>query len=52
MITRRDDHLQGAGKTQNQEWLTPKISLMEAGDAEGKINYRPAESAPLSEGVS
>jgi hypothetical protein len=34
------------------EWVTPKISLMEAGDTEGKINNRPAESAPLSEGIS
>ena len=34
------------------EWVTPKISLMDAGETEGKINDRPAESAPLSEGIS
>jgi hypothetical protein len=34
------------------EWVTPKISLMEAEDTEGKINNLPAESAPLSEGIS
>jgi hypothetical protein len=34
------------------EWVTPKITLMEAVDTEGKINNRPAESAPLSEGIS
>jgi hypothetical protein len=32
--------------------VTPKISLMEVGDTEGKIRNRPAESAPLSEGIS
>jgi len=34
------------------EWVTPKILLMDAGDTEGKINNHPAESAPLSEGIS
>jgi hypothetical protein len=34
------------------EWVTPKISLMDAGDTEGKMNNRPAESTPLTEGIS
>jgi hypothetical protein len=35
-MTRSDNHLQGAVPTQKHEWVTPKISLMEAGDTESK----------------
>lgn len=35
MTTRSDDNLENAGAPQNLEWVTPKISLMEAGDTEG-----------------
>jgi hypothetical protein len=34
-MTRNDDHLQDALPTQKLEWVTPKISLMGAGDTEG-----------------
>ena len=34
-MTRSDNHLQDALPTQKLEWVTPKISLMEAGDTEG-----------------
>jgi hypothetical protein len=33
-MTRSDDHVQNAVPTQKLEWVTPKISLMEAGDTE------------------
>ena len=35
VMTRSDDHLMDAVPTQKLEWVTPKISLMEAGDTEG-----------------
>ena len=34
-MSRNDDHMQDALHTQKLEWVTPKISLMEAGDAQG-----------------
>lgn len=37
VMTRNDDHLQDALPTQKLEWVTPKISLMEAGETEGKV---------------
>ena len=36
VMTRNDDHLQDAVPTQKLEWVTPKISLMVAGDSAGK----------------
>ncbi len=36
-MTRSDDQVQSAGAPQKLEWVTPKISLMVAGDTEGKI---------------
>jgi hypothetical protein len=44
-MTRRDDHLQNAVPTQKLEWVTPKISLMDAGDTEGKP-FRVSEAGP------
>jgi hypothetical protein len=39
MMTRNDDRLLDAVSTQKLEWVTPKISLMEAGDTDGgKLN--------------
>ncbi len=38
VMTRSDDHLQNAVPTQKLEWVTPKISLMDAGDTESKVN--------------
>ena len=35
-VMTRNDHLQDALPTQKLEWVTPKISPMEAGDTEGK----------------
>ncbi len=43
-MTRNDDHLQGPAPTQKLEWVTPKISLMEAGGTEGKPNFAQTES--------
>ncbi len=37
VMTRNDDHVQDTVFTQKLEWVTPKISLMGAGDTEGKI---------------
>ena len=34
-MTPSDDQVQIAGAPQKLEWVTPKISLMEAGDTEG-----------------
>ena len=42
-MTRSDDHLQDALPTQKLEWVTPKISLMEAGETEGKTGFDPLE---------
>ncbi len=36
-MTRSDDQVQDTVFTQKLEWVTPKISLMGAGDTEGKI---------------
>ncbi len=36
-MTRSNDHLQDKVPSQKLEWVTPKISLMVAGDTEGKI---------------
>ena len=33
------DHLQGVVPTQKLEWVTPKISLMDAGDTETKLQF-------------
>ena len=41
MTTRSDDHLENAGVSQKLEWVTPKISLMDAGDTEGKQRIDP-----------
>jgi uncharacterized protein with NRDE domain len=35
VMTRNDDRLLDAVSTQKLEWVTPKISLMGAGDTEG-----------------
>ena len=35
-MTRSDDRLQDAVPSQKLEWVTPKISLMGAGDTESK----------------
>lgn len=35
-MPRHDDNVQDSAPTQKLQWLTPKISLMGAGDAEGK----------------
>ena len=35
MTIRSDDYLENAGDPQKLEWVTPKISLMEAGETEG-----------------
>ena len=45
VMTRSDNHLQCAVPTQKQEWVTSKISLMEAEDTDGsgKINYSVSE---------
>jgi hypothetical protein len=37
LMTSSDDYVQDAVPSQKLEWVTPKISLMEAGDTEGKI---------------
>jgi hypothetical protein len=43
-MTRSDDQVQSAGASQKQEWVTPKISLMEAGDTDGtKVATNPVE---------
>ena len=34
-MTRSDDQMQGALPTQKLEWVTPKISLLDAGDTTG-----------------
>jgi len=43
VMTRNDDHLQDAVPTQKLEWVTPKISLMGAGDTDGKQVSNAAE---------
>ena len=42
-MTRSDDHLQDAVPSQKLEWVTPKISLMEAVDTEGSKTKIPTE---------
>ena len=42
-MTRNDDHLQDAVPTQKLEWVTPKISLMEAGETSGKNIFKSTE---------
>ena len=44
MTTRSDDNLENAGAPQKLEWVAPKISLMEAGDTEGKLLSYTTES--------
>ncbi len=39
VMTRNDDHVQSAGAPQKMDWVTPKISLMGAGDTEGGAKY-------------
>jgi hypothetical protein len=46
MMTRNDDHLQDALPTQKLEWVTPKISLMGAGDTTGAKFYFTTEQGP------
>ena len=41
------DRLNGLMPTQKQEWVTPKISLMEAEDTDGKINQRNIELSDI-----
>jgi hypothetical protein len=51
MITSSNsDRLQGVVLTQKQEWVTPKISLMEAGDTEGKLTIKTGEFTGQSGG--
>ncbi len=38
-MNRNDDHLQSDGAPQKLEWVTPKISLMDAGDTESKTPH-------------
>jgi hypothetical protein len=52
VMTRSDDHLQNAVPTQKLEWVTPKISLMDAGDTESKFNVIPNELAGTRYGPS
>ena len=48
-MTRSDDQMQGALPTQKLEWVTPKISLMGAGDtAAGKITIIGVEGQPYA----
>jgi hypothetical protein len=47
VMTRSDDHVQNAVPTQKLEWVTPKISLMEAGDTEGSKRKYAREVTPL-----
>lgn len=42
--TRSDDRLD-AGASQKKEWVTPKISLMEAGDTEGAKQPQQGETS-------
>ncbi len=42
-MTRSDDHLQDALPTQKLEWVTPKISLMEAGETATGPNWNLTE---------
>ena len=39
MTPNNDDHHRGAVPTQKQEWVTPKISLMEAENTASKVNF-------------
>ena len=39
----RNDHLQDALPSQKLEWVTPKISLMEVEDTQGKLAVAPFE---------
>ena len=45
VMTRNDDQVQSAVPTQKLEWVTPKISPMEAGDASGSV--KPARGPEL-----
>ena len=42
----------GAGSVKKMEWVTPKISLMGAGDTEAKTNTTPPAEISLGEGPS
>ncbi len=46
VMTRSDDHLMDAVPTQKLEWVTPKISLMEAGDTNGGKPPGASETRP------
>jgi hypothetical protein len=50
-MTRTNDHLQDAMPTQKLEWVTPKISLMGAGDTSGKSQFQPGEKTLTFGGV-
>ena len=52
MTTRSDDNLENAGAPQKLEWVAPKISLMEAGDTQGKSTYSKTETKFNSFGPS
>ncbi len=43
VMTRSDDQVQDAVPTQKQEWVTPKISLMEVGETRSKRFYTVVE---------
>ncbi len=45
-MNRIDDYVQDPVPTQKLEWVTPKISLMDAGDTEVKVQ------APANENTS